>query len=223
MLVDYKKYIFCKIFFKYNLLYGGYKVHTTGKFLIKYLDNSNRHSILNVETSYKCFKLSLQFLKKILTEKKKILFLGVPKGLQLFFKLLCKKYKHYMLDVKPEGFFANYKSYSKSSFYHFKEKPSLIVHLSLAKNYIYSQEILRLNIPLMAFVNGESFSSVLSFPLPANINSLTGGLFAYNFFVFMFELSQDNFKVFEKVIKIQNKKLIKKFSILKVKHKPIVL
>lgn len=202
LFIGSKKYMFSKIFYIYNLLYGSYKVHPTGKFLVNYLDNMNKHSILNIETSYIYFKLSVQFLKKILTEKKKILFIGVPKGLQLSFKLLCKKYKHYMLDVKSEGFFANYNSYSKN--YYFKEKPSLIVHLSLGKNYIYSQEILRLNIPIMAFVNGESFSPVLSFPLPANITTLTGGLFAYNFFVFMFELNQISFKVFEKVNKNQN-------------------
>jgi len=199
-----KNFMFSKIFYTYNLLYGSYKVHPTGKFLVKYLDSMNKHSIINMETSYTYFKLSVQFLKKILNEKKKILFIGVPKSLQSSFKLLCRKYNHYILDVRPEGFFANYKTYSKNSFYYFKEKPSVIVHLSLSKNHIYSQEILRLNIPIMAFVNGESFSSVLSFPLPANINSLTGGLFVYNFFAFIFELNQIGFKVFEKVKKNQN-------------------
>ena len=213
MLAGSKKYIFFNIFYAYNLLYGKYKVYPSGKFLVKFLDNINRHSILNLNISYTFFKFSAQFLKKILMEKKKILFIGVPKGLQLSFNLLCKKYKHYMLDVKPEGFFTNYTSYSKKNFLFFDEKPSVIIHLSLGKNYTCLQEILKLNIPIMAFVNGESFRSVISFPLPANVNSLTGGLFIYNFFVFMFELDQIGFKVFDKVNENQNSKLDKNFKI----------
>lgn len=155
----------------------------------------HKFCVFQLSETHVFLRQSLKFLKKILFQKKKILFVGAPKGMEKEFALLCTKNQHYWIESWPYGFFTNSEGVSSlkdSLSMLINEKPSLIFVFDLSLNQKVKEEALNLDIPFMAFVNtDESFYSI-DYPIPANIKSWKGGLFVYNIFFHLFHLYKKN-------------------------------
>lgn len=175
----------------YGLHIGKHKAFCKQQFKPYLRGFRNNFAIIKPEVSLVFFKRALKILTKILISRKKILFVGTPYGFDKEFVQLCLKYDHYVLENKSRGLFSNYQNFLKSCGSEtpkFKEAPSVIFFFRLPKDDTFTREAVRLNIPLMAFVNTDDDLSGLDFPLPSSTDSVRGGLFIYNFFLQLFKL-----------------------------------
>lgn len=164
----------------------------------------NNFCILNPSLTLLYLRRSLKILLKTHLSNKKILFIGAPVGLEKAFSLLCAKHKHYFLETVPYGFFTNYKNKIYPGFTKpviIDERPHLIFIFDPSLNSYVFNEIKALDVPVVAFVSSEDDYTRIDYPIPANVRSQKGGLFAYNLFYYLF-LNKD-LKVLNKKKKIQ--------------------
>lgn len=152
----------------------------------------NGFCILDLKETRLYLRYSLSFLKRLLTSKKKILFLGGPLGLEKEFGSMCLKKKHPWIENWSYGLLTNLGQFSgDKSFLKFGQ-PSLIFIFDLSQSEEAWKEAVRLDIPIMAFVNTDENVETVDYPIPANVKSLMGGRFVYNFFFYLFQLYQKN-------------------------------
>lgn len=144
----------------------------------------HRFCILNLLDTQLYLRQALRFLKKLMSKRKKILFIGSPCGLEKEFSLLCSKKGHYWIENWSYGSFTN----SESSSLKLEDRPSLLFIFDLSVYQKAKEESLRLDIPIMAFVNSDESLKNVDYPIPANIKSWKGGLFVYNLFFHLFQI-----------------------------------
>lgn len=177
-------------FLTYNLHIGGHKTIRVPE-IKPYLEGyRNKFCIINPNITLLYFRRALKILIKVMTSKKKILFIGSPIGLEKEFAVLCRKQGHSLLVKEHQGFFTNFKKTLNTkdiNFTKLEELPALIFFFSPTKNSEILKEALNLNIPLMGFVNTDEDIINLDFPIPANIKSQKGGFFVYNIFFHIFK------------------------------------
>lgn len=177
-------------FLTYNLHIGGHKTVRAPEIKPYLKGYRNNFCIYNPNVTLLYFRRALKVLIKIMTSKKKILFVGSPLGFEKEFVALCRKQGHFLMMKEHQGFFTNFRKPFNSKDVNFtkvEELPSLIFFFSPAKNSGVLKEALSLNIPLMGFVNTNEDINNLDFPIPANIKSQKGGFFVYNFFFHIFK------------------------------------
>jgi ribosomal protein S2 len=177
------KFLFDK-FFYYDLHIGGLKYFWNPEIKPYLLGFRNSFCIFNPYMIHRSLKHSTRFILKLIGSRKKILFLGCPKGLEKEFSFLCSMHGHYVVENYTDGFFSNIKSNIKVRFS--QDPPSLIFFFDLSAGQSSRKELFDLNIPVMAFVNCENDLYSIDYAIPANVNSLKGGIFAYNLFFHLF-------------------------------------
>jgi ribosomal protein S2 len=149
--------------------------------------------IIEPNLTFLYFRRAVIFLRELILSRKKILFLGTPIGLEKEFSQLCLKYNHFIVEKDIQGFFTNYNlifQHNTKSIPKIKNRPALVFVFSPSENLISLKEILKLNFPIMGFVNSSDKALNLDFPIPGNINSQKGSFFLYNLFLHLFKLSR---------------------------------
>jgi small subunit ribosomal protein S2 len=146
----------------------------------------NGFCILDLSLTHRCIRQGFRFLLKIILSNKKIIFIGGPRGLEKNFSALCRKYGHWHIDSYSDGLFSNFQLDKSLSNAAFRTTPSLIFFFDVSTKEKAKKELLNLNIPIMAFVNSEDDISGIDYVIPANVQSLKGGVFAYNLFYYLF-------------------------------------
>ena len=155
----------------------------------------NNVCILDLDLTHRSLRQGLKFLSMLVLSNKKILFIGSPIGLEKKFSSLCKKTGHYYLDDYADGFFTNFVNENNKllQINSFEDRPSLIFFFDISKNEKAKNDVLSLNIPILAFVNSGDNLSGIDYAIPSNINSWKGGLFVYNILYYIFLLKGKNF------------------------------
>lgn len=187
------KFLYAK-FVQYGLHVGGLKVFWNPKVKVYVAGFRNGFGILDLNVTHRNMRQALKFLSKLVISKKKILFIGGPVGLERNFSILCKKYNHYHVDHFTDGFFTNFRK-SENNVLHInslEDRPSLVFFFDISKNEKVKNDILRLNIPIMAFVNTKDALAGIDYPIPANVQSWKGGIFLYNLIYSMLAFKTKN-------------------------------
>lgn len=151
----------------------------------------HKFCIIDPNLTFIYFRQGLKFILNLLVSKKKILFIGGPFGLEKEFSLLCSKYGHFNIDKEIQGFFTNYSNISSINSQNIpiiNNRPALFFVFSPSKNTVFIKEALKLNIPIMGFINTDENPQYLDFPIPANIKSQKGSFFIYNLFFHLFKV-----------------------------------
>jgi ribosomal protein S2 len=162
-------------FMYYGLHVGGLKRFFNPKAQVYLIGFRNNFGILDLSLTHYNIRRIMKFLYKIVTSNKKILFIGSPVGLEKSFSLLCKKCGHYYLDSFTDGFFTNLGNFDFG-----KKRPALVFFFDTLEYQKVKKDVLRLNIPVVSFVNTSDTLNDIDYPVPANIRSWKGGVFVYN-------------------------------------------
>lgn len=187
-----EKELLIKKFLFYDLHYGSSKLTMNLTSKSHLIGVRNGFCVLDLRETRLYLRYAINFLKRLLTSRKKILFLGGPLGLEKEFGSLCLKKKHPWVETWSYGLLTNPgQSYGDKSFFKYG-KPSLIFIFDLSLYEEAIKEALRLDIPIMAFVNTDESLEIVDYPIPANVKSMMGGRFTYNFFFYLFQLYQKN-------------------------------
>lgn len=183
-----------KKFIQYKLHIGGLQKDWNPKVKPLLFGLRKRFGVLNLRFTHLSIRQSLKVLYKAAFSKKKILFVGSPIGLEKNFSILCNKYGHYHLSRYVNGFFTNFTEQpSENSFLlpSSENRPCLIVFFNVSANENVKKDLLRLNIPILAFVSIADNLSGIDYVIPANIQTWSGGLFVYNLFFHFFRLGKN--------------------------------
>nr|YP_009237661.1 ribosomal protein S2 [Trachydiscus minutus]AML60672.1 ribosomal protein S2 [Trachydiscus minutus] len=171
------KFLLNKLMY-YGLHIGGLKRFFNPKAKVYLIGVRNDFGILDLSLTHYNIRRIMKLLYKVVISNKKILFIGTPVGLENSFALLCKKCGHYYLDSFTDGFFTNFGNSDVSVFG--RERPALVFFFDTLKYQKVKKEVLRLNIPVVSFINTNDTLSGIDYPIPANIRSWKGGVFVYN-------------------------------------------
>lgn len=183
------KLLFDKFIF-YGLHLGGLKSFWNPQMKPYVVGFRNNFCVLNLSLTHRNLRQGFRYLLKILLSKKKILFVGAPKGLEKNFSNLCQRYGHHYINNYTDGLFSNFQSNKVLSITSFENSPSLIFFFDASIKEKAKKEILNFNIPIMAFVNSEDDITGIDYPIPANVNSWKGGIFVYNLFYHLFSFRE---------------------------------
>lgn len=136
------------------------------------------------------FNKAILYLKYLISSDKKILFIGLPLGIEQLFLKLVKTFGHYVVDEKTIGVLTNYRDLGLSKKFKIKKKPSLIfIFRPLDPDHqILLKSLFSFNIPIMGFVNINDPVDYFDFPLIGCIDSFGGSFFVYNLFIYIFGL-----------------------------------
>jgi ribosomal protein S2 len=169
-------------FIQYGLHVGGLQSFWNPKIKAYMSGFRNNFCILDPCLTHRGLRQGLKLLSKVVVSNKKVLFIGSPVGLEKRFLMLCKKHGHYYLDNYTDGFFTNFTNEDKKllQINLLEERPSLIFFFDISKNEKVKNDVLSLNIPILAFIGSSDDIGGVDYPIPANVNSWKGGLFIYN-------------------------------------------
>lgn len=194
-----EKLLYQKLIY-YNLHVGDTKTSSRSSSLPYLMGIRNNFCVYDINRLILGIRGALKFLFSILMSKKKILFVGAPEGFEREFFFLCQDYNHYMVDKWVCGFFTNFRRKLKSSsnqLPNVDEPLALIFIFNLAKNKVALYEAKTQDLPIMAFVNTNEDFKTIDYPIPANVGSIKGGLFSFNFFNYLFVFCRKIYSVNE--------------------------
>lgn len=184
----------------YNLHVGNTRTSSRSSSIPYLMGIRNNFCIYDVNKLILSIRGALKFLLLILMSKKKILFIGAPEGFEKEFSFLCQDYNHYMVDRWVYGFFTNFRRRLKGSNNQLPsvdEPLALIFIFNLSKNIEALHEAKTQDLPIMAFVNTNEDFKTIDYPIPANISSIKGGLFSFNFFNYLFSFCRKTYSINE--------------------------
>jgi len=177
-------------FISYGLHLGGLKALWNPQMVPYIVAFRNSFCILNLSLTHRCMRQAFRYLSKLLLSHKKILFVGGPKGLEKSISVLCQEKGHFHISNYTDGLFSNFQLNKDLSKLSFKDSPSLIFFFDLSIKEKAKKDLFDLNIPIMAFVSSRDNISGIDYPIPANVNSLKGGIFVFNLFSHFFSVQQ---------------------------------
>lgn len=181
--------------------------------------------IYDLLTFFSLFNKAILYLKYLISSDKKILFIGLPVGIEHLFLKFLKRFGHYVVDEKTIGVLTNYRELGLSKKFKIKKKPSLIfIFQPLDPDHqILLKSLFSFNIPIMGFVNINDPVDSFDFPLPGCIDSVWGSLFVYNLFLHLFGMKEDklNFKKKKKILNFKNYKSFQSKKSVKYKKKKL--
>lgn len=158
----------------------------------------NKFSIFNLKQTKNFIKKSLIIIYKYHYLNKKILFVGFPNLKNKKYNLLFNQTNHYYIPQNCwlNNFLINYKQTIRllkkelflkktlnnkvlNKIFNVKQIPDLIVLYNQTKEIKLLQEILKVKIPFISFVNSSGNSSQLNYKIPGGFHNLKTENFCY--------------------------------------------